>query len=77
MQHDHHDLAVSTMHVHLDHDDCLESTMLRGRIGAVRTLAAAVIAETGVRHGAINLVPVALERPARHKHAHRHLKTTT
>ena len=29
--HDHHDMAVSTMHVHLDHDSCMEVTVLKGR----------------------------------------------
>jgi CopG family nickel-responsive transcriptional regulator len=77
MQHDHHDLALSTMHVHLDHDDCLESVMLQGRVGAVRQFASAIIAETGVRHGSINLIPADVERPARAAHTHRHLKTTT
>ena len=28
LQHDHHDLVISTTHVHLDHDNCLESTIL-------------------------------------------------
>src|SRR3981081_1495218 len=29
-QHDHHDLVVSSMHVHLDHEHCLETVILRG-----------------------------------------------
>src|SRR5918999_317590 len=29
-QHAHHDLVVSSMHVHLDHVNCLESVMLKG-----------------------------------------------
>ena len=35
-QHAHHDLVVSTMHVHLDHDHCLESVILKGPTAAVR-----------------------------------------
>ena len=30
LQHQHHHLVLSTMHVHLDHDNCLETLMLRG-----------------------------------------------
>ena len=30
MQHDHHDVTVSTMHAHLDHDNCIETVILRG-----------------------------------------------
>ena len=34
LQHDHHDLTVSTMHAHLDHDNCLETVILKGAGGA-------------------------------------------
>lgn len=59
LQHHHHDLALSTMHVHLDHDECLEIVVLKGRTASVRELADALVAERGVRHGAIHLVPLA------------------
>ena len=45
--HNHHDLAQATLHVHLDHESCMEVTVLKGR-GA---LADHVIAERSVRHG--------------------------
>jgi CopG family transcriptional regulator, nickel-responsive regulator len=70
-QHQHHDLALSTMHVHLDHDNCLETLILRGATRRVREFAAGIIAERGVRHGKLNLVPVELRgyRHAGHVHA--------
>jgi len=76
--HDHHDLVVATMHVHLDHDNCLESVVLKGASTAVRTFADKLHAERGVRHGQLNLVAVdATERHYRfapHRHAgHAHL----
>lgn len=74
-QHAHHDLVVATMHVHLDHESCLESTVLQGTVAAVRKLAASLTAEPGVRHGSLNLV--AVEPADHHAHggrAHRHLK---
>ncbi|MGO9740948.1 MAG: nickel-responsive transcriptional regulator NikR [Roseiarcus sp.] len=56
--HHHHDLSVSTLHVHLDHENCLEVAVLKGPIAAVREFAKSVIAERGVTHGAVNFVPV-------------------
>lgn len=56
IEHDHHELVVSTTHVHLDHNTCLESTILRGPIDDVRALANKVQAERGVRFGALNLI---------------------
>jgi len=58
LQHAHHDLTVATMHVHLDHEHCLETVILRGETAAVRAFADALIAERGVRHGQLNLVTV-------------------
>ncbi|MEI8298076.1 MAG: nickel-responsive transcriptional regulator NikR [Pseudomonadota bacterium] len=66
-QHAHHDLTVASLHVHLDHENCLESVILQGPVGAVRTLAGQLTAEPGVRHGALNLVSV--ERGNHHTHA--------
>jgi CopG family transcriptional regulator, nickel-responsive regulator len=74
IQHAHHDLTISTMHAHLDHDQCIETVMLRGTVQQVRKFAQEIIAERGVRHGQLNLVSVELSRP--HSHggtAHRHL----
>jgi CopG family nickel-responsive transcriptional regulator len=56
--HSHHDLARSTMHIHLDHDDCLEATILEGPTTLVTAVAEALISQKGVRHGQVNLVPV-------------------
>jgi CopG family nickel-responsive transcriptional regulator len=55
--HDHHDLSVCTMHVHLDHDACLEIAVLRGATGDVTHMAEHVIAERGVRYGRLVTVP--------------------
>ena len=68
MQHDHHDLTVAAMHSHLDHENCLESVILRGLTADVRKFADALMAESGVRHGKLNVI--ALE--TKHQHRHRH-----
>lgn len=66
LQHEHHDLTVAAMHTHLDHDNCLETVILKGATADVRRFAEALVAERGVRHGKLNVI--ALE--AEHHHAH-------
>ncbi|MGC2165143.1 MAG: nickel-responsive transcriptional regulator NikR [Gallionella sp.] len=73
LQHGQHDLVVASTHVHLDHENCLETVMLRGKTGVVRRFADRLIAERGVRHGHINLVPVTAD--AGHPHMHNHPET--
>jgi CopG family nickel-responsive transcriptional regulator len=65
--HAHHDLAVSTLHVHLDHDHCLETVVLRGPSDRVQAFADAVIAQPGVRHGRLSVLPVRVAEEA-HEH---------
>ena len=72
MQHEHHDLVMATCHVHLDHDDCLETMMLKGPIKTVRAFADAVNSERGVRHGLLNLIGVDLDHDHDHDHGHGH-----
>ncbi|POP45194.1 nickel-responsive transcriptional regulator NikR [Superficieibacter electus] len=50
-QHHHHDLSVSTLHVHINHDDCLEVAVLKGNMHEIQHFADDVIAQRGVRHG--------------------------
>jgi CopG family nickel-responsive transcriptional regulator len=66
LQHAHHDLTVAALHSHLDHENCLESVILKGPTAAVRQFADALMAQSGVRHGQLNVI--ALE--AEHHHAH-------
>jgi CopG family transcriptional regulator, nickel-responsive regulator len=74
MQHDHHDVTVSTMHAHLDHENCIEAVILRGATREVMHFAQGVIAQTGVRHGKFNLVPVDTDTGnPRHRH-HVHMR---
>jgi CopG family nickel-responsive transcriptional regulator len=55
--HDRHDLAHTTLHVHLDHDSCMEVTVLKGRGADVQQFADRIIAERGVRHGHVVYLP--------------------
>lgn len=65
--HEHHDLSVATMHVHLDHDSCMEVAVLKGAMRDVRRFAQHVVAERGVRHGKLVTVPVEFDNQ---KHPH-------
>lgn len=66
ISHAHHDLTVAALHTHLDHEHCLESVVLKGPTALVRRFADSLTAERGVRHGQLNLIPLAAE----HHHAH-------
>ena len=71
LQHDHHDLVLSSMHVHLDHENCLETVMLRGHTAAVQAFANALTSEPQLRHGLLNMVPLDVET-SNHEHHHSH-----
>jgi CopG family nickel-responsive transcriptional regulator len=55
LQHDHTDLIISTLHVHLDHHNCLEVLVVRGDAGRIRSLADELIAAKGVMHGRLTV----------------------
>ena len=68
--HDHHDLSVASMHVHLDHESCLEVTVLRGASGTVQAFANTLATQRGVRHAQLHLIPVRVSTTA-HEHGDR------
>lgn len=51
LQHKYHTAVLSSLHVHLDHDNCLEVILVRGPAAVVQKLADALIATKGVKHG--------------------------
>ena len=72
--HEHHDLAQATLHVHLDHDNCMEVTVLKGRGAEVKEFADHIIAERGVHHGQVVYLPAdgahTHGRGGTHTHSH-------
>lgn len=80
-QHQSHDLSISTLHVHLDHDNCMETVVLRGKVREVSAFAESTISQPGVRHGQVYIVPVMIDHAA-HSHsdgshgAHTHTHVT-
>jgi CopG family nickel-responsive transcriptional regulator len=69
LQHEHHQVVISTLHAHLDHDSCLEVVVLRGQSRDVQKLADQLISIKGVQHG--RLVKSSPDLAA-HQHAHDH-----
>ncbi len=61
--HEHHELSLASLHIHLDQYTCLEVTVLRGKTDDVQHFGEHVIAERGVRHGKIVRMP--MEQPAK------------
>ncbi len=55
IQHDCHRSSLSTLHVHLDHDHCLEVLVVRGKAAEVRKVADALISAKGVKHGRLTI----------------------
>ena len=55
MQHSHFHNILSTLHVHLDHDNCLEVLVVRGKASAVKKIADALISTKGVKHGRLTI----------------------
>ena len=55
LQHDAHHIILSTLHVHLDHDNCLEVIVVKGKSGEVRRVADALISTKGVKLGRLTI----------------------
>ena len=51
LQHDHYDHVISTMHVHVDEQNCLEVMVLRGKAAEIRSLVDSILGVKGVKHG--------------------------
>lgn len=51
LQHENHELIISTTHVHLDHDTCLEVIVVRGASRKIQQVADMLIGTKGVQHG--------------------------
>jgi CopG family nickel-responsive transcriptional regulator len=58
IQHDYQRLIISTQHIHLDHDNCLEIIAARGNPGELQKLADSIRAIKGVKHGTLSMSSV-------------------
>lgn len=55
IQHAYHKLILSGMHVHLDHDHCLEVLVVKGTASTIRKIANLLTATKGVKHGKLSM----------------------
>jgi len=63
LQHQYHAAIMSSVHIHLDHDNCLEAILVRGKSALVQKLANALIATRGVKHGRFMLTTSGRDLP--------------
>ena len=70
VQHEHVKEIVSTVHVHLDEENCLEVVLMRGKSREIRSIADALLGTKGVMHG--KLVVTTAGAPHEHSHSHDH-----
>ena len=53
IQHENYEIIISTTHIHLDKDNCLEVIILKGKSSKVKELSESLISVKGVRHGGV------------------------
>jgi CopG family nickel-responsive transcriptional regulator len=63
IQHDHHHVILSTVHVHLDHHNCLEVLLVRGKAAIVKKIADELVAAKGVKHGKLTVTTTGKDLP--------------
>lgn len=61
LQHHFHDLIISTMHLHLDEDNCLEISAVKGRGDKIKAVADKLISIPGIKHGKLTMTTTGKE----------------
>ncbi|HNS32023.1 MAG TPA: nickel-responsive transcriptional regulator NikR [bacterium] len=54
IQHDFHDVIISTQHVHMDEDNCLEIIVVKGKVEKIKNIYNALTALKGVKHTSLS-----------------------
>ncbi|MGB9603364.1 MAG: nickel-responsive transcriptional regulator NikR [Verrucomicrobiia bacterium] len=63
IQHDYHQYIISTLHVHLDHHNCLEVLVVKGKASVLKQIAEILIASKGVKHGKLTITTTGKDMP--------------
>lgn len=58
VQHDFHDLILSSQHVHISHSLCLETIALKGKAQQLSTLADKIVSIKGIKHGRLVMTDI-------------------
>jgi len=61
IQHEYHDMIVASQHAHLDHHNCLEVVIVKGKSDTIKTLSDKLRAVKGVKHGALSITTLGKE----------------
>ena len=61
IQHDYQDMIVASQHAHLDHHNCLEVIIVKGRSDKIKSLSDRLRAVKGVKHGSLTLTTLGKE----------------
>lgn len=55
VQHHHYQHIITTVHIHLDHDNCLEVLILKGKVKRLQSIANELKSLRGVKHCQLSL----------------------
>lgn len=72
IQHDHVKEIVSTVHVHLDEENCLEVVLMQGTSKVIRSISDALLGTKGVLHGKLVVTATSPAHAHGHEHGHGH-----
>jgi CopG family nickel-responsive transcriptional regulator len=61
IQHDYGDMIISTLHVHLSHEDCMEVIALKGPGSRMKQFSDALLGMKGVKHGKLVVTSTQME----------------
>jgi CopG family nickel-responsive transcriptional regulator len=71
LQHDYHHAIISTMHIHLNHQQCLEILVVRGEVEKLRELQQRIQVLKGVGYAELSVTHMD-EHSQSHGHGHHH-----
>jgi CopG family nickel-responsive transcriptional regulator len=55
IQHNHLDVIISSTHIHIDHHNCLEVIILKGKVEIIKKITNEIGSTKGVKHVALNM----------------------
>jgi CopG family transcriptional regulator, nickel-responsive regulator len=55
IQHDYHEVILSSQHIHIDHYNCMETIILKGKASLLQELSNSLLSLKGIKHGKLVL----------------------
>jgi CopG family transcriptional regulator, nickel-responsive regulator len=72
LQHDYHHDIISTMHIHLNHEQCLEILVVRGQIQKLRELTNLIHIQKGVSYAELSVTYIDKPESESDQRGHHH-----